>query len=787
MASRCLIILIQLIAGIVFFNLRANASDNRSLVQPIGITCENLGDYGTVQPGYALINAINQNGLSTPYVSGETKISELADIVHTSSYAGATDGYTAGFTNNSMGITADFIITLPEKQKIDGVVLWNPASDYKIKAAKFFYDSDDDNDGLFNINAIKPVIPVSTAYNDYFFFDKGDPSLPYPAQIKDFTMPDKAKFIYMQVQQNVNSFIAVGEIAFTTSPSDYTVWRSQLGLPISETVADAEGDGIPDLVNWAVGDGTLLSHPTPQGAPLKNSLLWNGTVDPISPDRVPDPDSPNFPMVTNGTSNGLFNPIPAPTWSVVETVENAGPVVNNGRSLQNGILQVHYSQVREFKSTGINYTKTSKKTKVTVIRVRDDWFDSFTWPSTKLELQGPDWNSWTLNLPDAGTNVEIHLESRASSGAWVDFLTLPIGSTNSQPGSPLTGALQVGHSQVRARVVSSDPNLNNVVAFEVRGPVLNNLAMNFGSLSPAFATATTSYTSSVANAVSSITVTPTVTDSTATVKVNNMSVTSGSTSSSIPLSVGNNSISVLVTAQDGVMAKIYTVIVNRAPSSVATLGNLALNNGTLSPAFAAATISYTASVVNAVSSITVTPIVTDSTATVKVNNTPVASGSTSSAIPLSVGSNAITVLVTAQDATTIETYVVVIIRESAYDSWVREIPEQQRGLHADPAGDGVSNLMKYALAIAPLSPAVMPEISQIDGFLTLKYRRNNQAPDLIFTVQAGDSLNDGQWVDLATSASDIMDPNPFSEITVQDTVAMAGNPHRFMRLKITKQ
>ena len=99
----------------------------------------------------------------------------------------------------------------------------------------------------------------------------------------------------------------------------------------------------------------------------------------------------------------------------------------------------------------------------------------------------------------------------------------------------------------------------------------------------------------------------------------------------------------------------------------ANLNNVSLSNGTLSPSFAANTTAYTASVTNAVSSITVTPTVEISGATlqVRVNGgsyAAVASGAASSALSLNVGSNTVDVRVTAQDATTIKTYTITVTR-----------------------------------------------------------------------------------------------------------------------------
>ncbi len=191
---------------------------------------------------------------------------------------------------------------------------------------------------------------------------------------------------------------------------------------------------------------------------------------------------------------------------------------------------------------------------------------------------------------------------------------------------------------------------------------LSALTLSSGTLSPGFGSSTTSYTASVANATTSITVRPTLSTTTATVRVNGALVTTGSNSQSIPLTVGDNTITILGTAEDGVTTTSYTVTVTRAPSAVSTISALTLSSGTLSPVFAAGTRNYTASVTNATTSITVRPTVTDATATIKVNGTTVASGSNSSALPLEVGPNTITVVGTAQDGISTSTYTVVVTR-----------------------------------------------------------------------------------------------------------------------------
>ena len=212
----------------------------------------------------------------------------------------------------------------------------------------------------------------------------------------------------------------------------------------------------------------------------------------------------------------------------------------------------------------------------------------------------------------------------------------------------------------------TDGNNNRVLFFDPNpssNANLSTLALSSGTLSPTFAAGTTTYTASVANSVNSLTVTPTVAEAHATVKVNGVTATSGSAATISGLIVGTNTITVEVTAQDPTITKTYTVTVTRN-SNDANLSALAISQGTLSPSFATGTISYSASVANSVGTLTLTPTVNFPSATVTVSGTAVTSGSPSGAISLAVGANVIPVLVTAQDGT-LQTYTVTVTRTAS--------------------------------------------------------------------------------------------------------------------------
>ena len=195
---------------------------------------------------------------------------------------------------------------------------------------------------------------------------------------------------------------------------------------------------------------------------------------------------------------------------------------------------------------------------------------------------------------------------------------------------------------------------------------LTGLAISQGTLSPAFSSATTGYSASVAYGIAGLTVTPTASTATGvkTIKVNNVLVASGAASANIPLTVGTNTISVAVTAEDGTTTKTYTITVTRAESTNTDLTGLVISQGTLSPAFSSATTGYSANVAYSIAGLTVTPTASTATGvkTIKVNNVTVASGAASANIPLAYGANTVSVLVTAEDGTTTKTYSIAVTR-----------------------------------------------------------------------------------------------------------------------------
>ena len=117
-------------------------------------------------------------------------------------------------------------------------------------------------------------------------------------------------------------------------------------------------------------------------------------------------------------------------------------------------------------------------------------------------------------------------------------------------------------------------------------------------------------------------------------------------------------------------------------SSDATLSSLELSGITLNPAFSSSEITYTASVANTVSSTTVMAATTDDGASVAIALNGAVSDGT---VNLEVGDNTITVAVTAENGTPMQTYTVTVNRASAghaHDDLVSNLGQTDASTHA---------------------------------------------------------------------------------------------------------
>jgi len=176
--------------------------------------------------------------------------------------------------------------------------------------------------------------------------------------------------------------------------------------------------------------------------------------------------------------------------------------------------------------------------------------------------------SWTI-VPGA-TSYKVY----KSTESGLNYTEVAPGTTKSTLSYTVTG-LTNGTTYYFVVKASSAAGGDSVYSSEATAlpksidARLSGITFSSGTLTPSFASAVTSYTISVGSAVTSLTVTPTASESHAVIKINQVV---GNTKT-IDLIVGANIITVEVTAQDGITKKAYTITVNRALAAPSVTAN----------------------------------------------------------------------------------------------------------------------------------------------------------------------------------------------------------------------
>ena len=312
-------------------------------------------------------------------------------------------------------------------------------------------------------------------------------------------------------------------------------------------------------------------------------------------------------------------------------------------------------------------------------------------------------------------------------------------------------SVTLGFDKLPPGVSAGTPNVATVSITDVpavdEDATLSSLSLSGITTLQAFSPHTYQYSASVPSFVSSTRVTATPNDPGASVKIKVIAGGSlNADGTTVTLAEGGNIIRARVTAPDGTDL-IYSVIVYRAAApgsaSDATLRLLILSGIALNPPFDSDTTTYTASVVNGVSSTTVYAPPSDNNATrvVKHNGALDNDGT----VALELGANAITVVVTAQDETTTETYTVTVTRDTggfqpSSDATLRSLSLSGNTLTPTFA----SGTYAYAASVGNTVAEVTVTPTQNDSGATIEYL---DASDM--TLTDADTSETGQQVALA--------------------------------------
>ena len=326
--------------------------------------------------------------------------------------------------------------------------------------------------------------------------------------------------------------------------------------------------------------------------------------------------------------------------------------------------------------------------------------------------------TYTASVDNSVTQVTVTPTASDSSAT----ITVNGNTVISGIGYIVTGLIAGEPTTVTVIVTAQDSTTKTYIITLTRAASLSGnadlggLTISSGTLSPQFSSSVITYTASVDNSVTQVTVTPTASDSSATITVNDNTVISGTGYIVTSLIAGEpTTVTVIVTAQDST-TKTYIITLTRAASlsGNADLGSLTISSGTLSPQFSSSVITYTASVDNSVTQVTVTPTASDSSATITVNGNTVISGIGYILTSLTAGEpTTVTVIVTAQDSTT-KTYIITLTRAASLSD------------NADLGGLTIS------------SGTLSPQFSSFD--ITYTASVDNSVTQVTVTPTASDSL-----------------------------------------------
>jgi gliding motility-associated-like protein len=474
--------------------------------------------------------------------------------------------------------------------------------------------------------------------------------------------------------------VAVSSITVTpTSPdATYTITIGSTATPATSGVASAPINLTPGLnaipVTVTAAGGTSSQTYTinvtyiPSTVSTLSKLLVNAASQ-----SLPSRNGVAFNALSLSTNNITFTPTTSDATATVAIGVGSSPTAFT--PVTSATASAAYTLTSGANPFTIKVTAASGATTSYTITL------NYT-PSATLSTLTV--NSGVLSFSSNTVNYSITSNSPTFS---ITPTTTDAGATLTVSGTTLaSGPIASGTATTPITLVMGTPQTITVVVTPVSGTAKTytltvNYALSTTSSLSALSIASPSglrnfrsnslnYTATaVASNISSISITPTVTDPTSVVTIANTTANNTFTSStpvttasgsalSVPVIEGTNTITVLVTAQDGTHITSYLITVNRALSSNSLLSALTVNNSALNPVFDPVTVSYAVSLPANATSLTLTPTPADAQAVVKVNGVTLTTPAFTSSISL--GTTNYTVLVTSPDGTSNTSYTVAV-------------------------------------------------------------------------------------------------------------------------------
>lgn len=448
-----------------------------------------------------------------------------------------------------------------------------------------------------------------------------------------------------------------------------------------------------ELVNSV---GTIPAMGT--SADLSAIMLDQGTLSPAFDPSVLEYTA----VVPSSVSSVMVSAMAADKWAVVA---GAGEVIfDNGAGI--ATIMVVSEDGKTTKTYTVSIAQSTQATDATLSALTAD-------KGTLSPVFSASVASYTLNVPALTTSVTL-TASTAVDGATVSGA----GLIDLTGGSKKVDIIVTAQDGVTTMTYSVDIKIAAASAVAT----LESLRVDVGTLSPTFSSAVTAYAVTVPFGTQSVKVTYKPTDAGATATVTSNGVVAVS-------HLNVTTAEVVVTAQDGVTKKTYTISITVTPPSTdSSLKALSVSAGsaTLNPAFSASVFSYTVDVPFGMSAVTVSA---------ESNYAGLTKISGIGTIDVSSGSATANVVVTAEDGST-STYVITFTV-------------------LDPATD--ANLASITVQNGTLEPVFNPDVLEYISVVPLG----------TFTANVGVTLSDSRATYSGAGAIDVVTGSGVATIVVK--------------------
>ena len=348
-----------------------------------------------------------------------------------------------------------------------------------------------------------------------------------------------------------------------------------LRIAVKGTTRSASTDAT--LSALALSEGTL--SPTFSSAGTSYTASVGGTVS-----RITVTPTPNYAGATDFAGNSIAKP-------TVEYLDASDTALTDADTASADTFEVDLSvgaNAIKVKVTAADGTATKTYT-VTVIRDAASTDATLSVLALSNGTLSPAFSStgtsYTASVGGAVSRITV-TPTPSHANATITYLgATDTALTDADTASTDTFEvdLSVGANVIKVKVAAAEGAATNTYTVTVTraaastDAALSALSLSSGTLSPAFASADTSYTALVVYAMSRVTVSPTTNDSNASIAYldgSDDALTDADTFSTdtfeVDLSEGDNVIKVQVTAENGTTMKTYTVTVTRAAAPLVT-------------------------------------------------------------------------------------------------------------------------------------------------------------------------------------------------------------------------